>query len=67
MFPAVSGPSIFVVTFGEGNLSTSSVKGNVITEGDVLFAPANTEISITAACELLLYRAGVNSRFLEPL
>jgi mannose-6-phosphate isomerase len=48
VFPAVPGPSI--------------LKGDVVTEGDVVFAPANTEISITSASELQLYRAGVNSR-----
>lgn len=65
MFPAVPGPSIFVVTLGEGNLSTRSAQRDVIMEGDVIFAPANTEISITAACELRLFRAGVNSSFLQ--
>lgn len=67
-FPAIPGPSIFLVSQGEGNMRTNTVKGDVIsegiviTEGDVLFAPANTEISITSASELQLYRAGVNSR-----
>ncbi|XP_015881334.3 mannose-6-phosphate isomerase 1 [Ziziphus jujuba] len=70
-FPAVPGPSIFLVMQGEGTIRTNSVKGglisegNIIAEGDVLFAPANTEISITSASELQLYRAGVNSRFFQ--
>ncbi|XP_021827759.1 mannose-6-phosphate isomerase 1-like [Prunus avium] len=64
-FPAVPGPSIFVVTFGEGIIYTSDLKGDVITEGDVLFAPANTQISITSASQLQIYRAGVNSMFFQ--
>lgn len=40
---------------------------HMVTEGDVLFAPANTEITITTASELQLYRAGVNSRFFHAL
>ncbi|XP_041003983.1 mannose-6-phosphate isomerase 1-like [Juglans microcarpa x Juglans regia] len=65
VFPAVPGPSIFMVMVGEGTIHAGSSKGDVITEGDVLFAPANTEISITSASELQLYRAGVNSRFFQ--
>lgn len=66
IFPAVPGPSIFTVMIGEGMMhAAGSSKGDVITEGDVLFAPANTEISITSASELQLYRAGVNSRFFQ--
>ncbi|KAI5339142.1 PREDICTED: mannose-6-phosphate isomerase [Prunus dulcis] len=64
-FPAVPGPSIFVVTFGEGIIYSSDLKGDVITEGDVLFAPANTQISITSASQLQIYRAGVNSMFFQ--
>ncbi|KAI9161735.1 hypothetical protein LWI28_020251 [Acer negundo] len=66
VFPAISGPSVFLVTVGEGTMGTGSYK-DAITEGDVLFAPANTEISITTSSELQLYRAGVNSRFLQAL
>jgi mannose-6-phosphate isomerase len=61
-FPAVPGPSIFVVTFGKGTVSTSN-GDHVITQGDVLFTPAYTEISLTSASELHTYRAGVNSTF----
>ncbi|CAN6700424.1 unnamed protein product [Malus baccata var. baccata] len=64
-FPAVPGPSIFVVTFGEGIMCASNVQGDVITEGDVLFAPANTRIRITGASELQIYRAGVSSMFFQ--
>lgn len=64
-FPAVPGPSIFVVTFGEGIIYASDLKGDIITEGDVLFAPANTQISITSASQLQIYRAGVNSMFFK--
>lgn len=62
-FPAVQGPSIFVVTFGEGIIYTSDFTGDVnITQGEVLFVPAGTEIGITSASELHIYRAGVNSK-----
>ncbi|KAK9928541.1 hypothetical protein M0R45_025671 [Rubus argutus] len=65
-FPAVPGPSIFVVTFGEGIIYTSDFTGGInITQGEVLFVPAGTEISITSASELHIYRAGVNSKFLQ--
>lgn len=64
-FPAVPGPSIFLVTFGEGIIYASDLKGDIITEGDVLFAPANTQISITSASQLQIYRAGVNSMFFK--
>ncbi|XP_059451579.1 mannose-6-phosphate isomerase 1 [Corylus avellana] len=65
VFPAVPGPSVFLVMVGEGVMHAGSLKGVVVTEGDVVFAPANTEISITSASELQLYRAGVNSRFFQ--
>ncbi|XP_059670593.1 mannose-6-phosphate isomerase 1-like [Cornus florida] len=61
VFPAIPGPSIFIVVEGEGTMCTSSE--DIVTEGDVLFAAANTEISVTTSSELHLYRAGVNSRF----
>ncbi|KAM2527581.1 hypothetical protein TB1_024819 [Malus domestica] len=64
-FPAAPGPSIFVVTFGEGIIYASDVQGDVITEGDVLFAPAHTRIRITGASELQIYRAGVSSLFFQ--
>ncbi|CAK8540576.1 unnamed protein product [Lathyrus sativus] len=65
VFPAVPGPSIFLVTAGEGTMNTVSPKVYEITEGDVLFAPANTEISVASESELHLYRTGINSKFFE--
>nr|KYP40741.1 Mannose-6-phosphate isomerase [Cajanus cajan] len=65
VFPAVPGPSIFLVTVGEGMMNTQSPKGYPITEGDVLFVAANTEISVSSTSELHLFRAGVNSRFFQ--
>ncbi|KAK9927843.1 hypothetical protein M0R45_025009 [Rubus argutus] len=65
-FPAVPGPSIFVVTFGEGIIYTSNFTGDInITQGEVLFVPADAEITITSASELHIYRAGVNSMFFQ--
>ncbi|KAF7811263.1 mannose-6-phosphate isomerase 1 [Senna tora] len=64
-FPAVPGPSIFLVAVGEGMMNPGSPKGLVVTAGDVLFAAANTEISITSASELNLYRTGVNTKFFK--
>ncbi|KAH6784634.1 Mannose-6-phosphate isomerase [Perilla frutescens var. hirtella] len=60
VIPAVPGPSVFVVVAGEGTMHAA-----VIAEGDVLFAPANTEISLETISGCVVYRAGVNSRFLE--
>lgn len=64
VFPAVGGPSVFVVIAGEGIMRASSWE-EVIAEGDVLFAPANTEITLETISGFNVYRAGVNSRFLE--
>lgn len=66
LFPEVLGPSIFIVTVGEGTMHTGPNR-DLITEGDVLFAPANTEVSVTTASELQLYRAGVNNKFYSAL
>ncbi|MED6143050.1 hypothetical protein PIB30_003333 [Stylosanthes scabra] len=67
VFPAVEGPSIFLVTTGKGMMNIRvSQKGHEVTEGDVLFAAANTEISIISASKLHLYRAGVNSKVFQP-
>ncbi|XP_042493111.1 mannose-6-phosphate isomerase 1-like isoform X2 [Macadamia integrifolia] len=63
IFPTIPGPSIFLVTAGEGIMQTDSF-GETISEGAVLFVPADTEISVTATQGLQLHRAGVNSRFL---
>lgn len=66
VFPAIPGPSIFLVVVGEGTMRTESSK-DVVMEGDALFAPANTEISVSTPSEMHLYRAGVNSRFFQIL
>ncbi|XP_057482321.1 mannose-6-phosphate isomerase 1 isoform X1 [Actinidia eriantha] len=63
-FAAIPGPSVFVVMEGEGTMNAASFE-DVVREGDVLFAPANTDIHVTTASELHLYRGGVNSRFFE--
>ncbi|XP_009595066.1 mannose-6-phosphate isomerase 2-like [Nicotiana tomentosiformis] len=60
VFPSIPGPSIFLVMGGEGTMTTSSDK--VVTEGDVLFASANTKITVATLSGLHLYRAGVSSR-----
>ncbi|KAL3525469.1 hypothetical protein ACH5RR_013841 [Cinchona calisaya] len=62
VFPAVPGPSIFLVMAGHGTIFSTSSK-ELVAEGDVLFMPANTQISVTTTSGLSLYRAGVNSRF----
>lgn len=62
-FPAIPGPSIFMVMEGEGTVTTSS--NEIIREGDVFFAPANTSITVSTSSGLHLYRTGVNSRFFE--
>ncbi|MCE3215840.1 hypothetical protein HAX54_003732 [Datura stramonium] len=62
-FPVIPGPSIFMVVEGEGTVSTSS--NEIIREGDVFFAPANTSITVSTASGLHLYRTGVNSRFFK--
>ncbi|XP_009591548.1 mannose-6-phosphate isomerase 1-like [Nicotiana tomentosiformis] len=60
-FPAIPGPSIFMVMEGEGTMTTSS--GEIVCEGDVLFAAANTSITVATSSGLHLYRAGVSSSF----
>ncbi|XP_068642784.1 mannose-6-phosphate isomerase 1-like [Aristolochia californica] len=63
-FPVTPGPSIFIVASGEGLMRTSTTE-EMIAQGDVFFIPAGTEITIKAPFTgLLLYRAGVNSKFL---
>ncbi|CAN1122579.1 Mannose-6-phosphate isomerase 2 [Linum perenne] len=68
VFPAVQGPSIFVITGGEGVMQAGSSSFiDVVVEGDVLFAPAGIQIIVKTVSELHMYRAGVNSRFLQTL
>lgn len=62
-FPAILGPSIFLVANGEGRATMCSRKEEIISKGDVLFAPANSQVGIKSETELELYRAGVNGRF----
>lgn len=67
VFPAIPGPSIFVVLDGEGRIGMgSAIDEEVVTEGHVYFVPAYSEIALTAAPAgpLQLYRSGVNSRVL---
>ncbi|KAL4308912.1 hypothetical protein GQ457_01G037140 [Hibiscus cannabinus] len=65
VFPAIPGPSIFLVFLGKGTLRSGPWE-DVVKEGDVLFAPSNTEIIIASpTSELQLYRAGVNSGFIH--
>ncbi|CAI9766924.1 unnamed protein product [Fraxinus pennsylvanica] len=64
VFPAVPCPSVFLVMAGEGKIRTLSNE-ELVDEGAVLFTCANTEITAATTTGLLLYRAGVNSRFLE--
>ncbi|KAK4361521.1 hypothetical protein RND71_020473 [Anisodus tanguticus] len=63
VFPSIPGPSIFLVMEGEGTMTTSS--DEVVAEGDVLFASANTKITVATLSGLHLYRAGVSSRLFE--
>ncbi|KAI3665546.1 hypothetical protein L6452_44173 [Arctium lappa] len=63
VFPALPGPSIFVVISGEGSMHTLSSEDRV-SEGSALFAPAETEVRVTTESTLHLYRAGVNNKVL---
>ncbi|KAF5778711.1 putative mannose-6-phosphate isomerase [Helianthus annuus] len=63
VFPALPGPSVFVVISGEGTMATASREDRV-SEGDALFAPAGTEVHVSTDTELQLYRAGVNHKVL---
>ncbi|GER48056.1 mannose-6-phosphate isomerase [Striga asiatica] len=65
VFSPVPGPSIFIVLSGEGTVSSASLKGLAVAEGDVLFASANTEIATETVKGLKLCRAGINSKFFE--
>ncbi|GLT43485.1 hypothetical protein SLA2020_174280 [Shorea laevis] len=66
VFPSVPGPSLFLFFAGKGTLDSGMSNYHVIKEGEVLFVPAYTQISVTAkSTELQLYRAGVNSRFIQ--
>lgn len=62
----VSGPSVYLVMAGEGEIQVDSMpNGEKSKQGDVFFVPAYTEVKFSASgpeC-MQLYRAGVNSRF----
>uniref|UniRef100_J3KW17 mannose-6-phosphate isomerase n=2 Tax=Oryza brachyantha TaxID=4533 RepID=J3KW17_ORYBR len=62
----VPGPSVYLVMAGEGEIQVDSMpEGEKSKQGDVFFVPAHTEVKFSASgpeC-MLLYRAGVNSRF----
>lgn len=60
-FPAIVGPSIFVVMDGDGVMQTSESAEESVVAGDVLFIPANVQVNIRSGSMLELYRAGVNS------
>lgn len=73
VFPAIPGPSLFLVTSGEGKIQFEPYSMEYVKAGTVLFVPAETEICITCeqqggntknVSDLQLYRAGVNSSFL---
>uniref|UniRef100_A0A1J3HN67 Mannose-6-phosphate isomerase n=1 Tax=Noccaea caerulescens TaxID=107243 RepID=A0A1J3HN67_NOCCA len=68
VFPAVPGPSIYLVIEGKGRLQTGSSSQLLVNQGDVFFVPANKEIHVTGESEVMkLYRAGVSSRFFQTL
>nr|XP_011464099.1 PREDICTED: mannose-6-phosphate isomerase 1-like [Fragaria vesca subsp. vesca] len=75
VFPSFIGPSLFLVTAGKGRFDAGLAGDDVVTEdddiveeGEVLFVPAHTKISITArSTELHLYRVGANSTFFRDL
>ena len=75
VFPSFIGPSLFLVTAGKGRFDAGLVGDDVVTEdddiveeGEVLFVPAHSKISITAiSTELHLYRVGANSTFFRDL
>ncbi|KAH7682627.1 Mannose-6-phosphate isomerase type I protein [Dioscorea alata] len=67
-FPAIPGPSIFIVVAGQGSMQMSSTTaGEMIMEGNAFFVPAKNEIKFSAGVSggLQLYRAGVNSKFFD--
>ncbi|KAK1439097.1 hypothetical protein QVD17_04912 [Tagetes erecta] len=67
VFPAVQGPSVFVVILGEGKMLASSCE-ELVSEGAALFAPAETEVCVSTDSKLQLYKAGVNRKvLLNPL
>ncbi|CAN8238551.1 unnamed protein product [Cochlearia groenlandica] len=67
VFPAIPGPSVYLVIEGTGKLQTGSSQ-LLVNQGDVLFVTAHKEIHVTGESDLMkLYRAGVSSRFFQTL
>lgn len=67
VFPAVPGPSVYLVIEGQGKLQTGSSQ-LLVNRGDVLFVPAHNEVHVTGESDVMkLYRAGVSSRFFQTL
>ncbi|CAN6851549.1 unnamed protein product [Brassica oleracea var. botrytis] len=67
IFPAIPGPSVYLVIEGTGKLQTGSSQ-LLVNRGDVLFVPAHNEIQVTGESDVIkLYRAGVSSRFFQTL
>eukprot|EP00253_Pinus_taeda_P016862 PITA_16862 len=75
-FPAVPGPSIFLVLYGKGVMTVNNESVSSLQQGDVLFVPAATQLEISSIIEadgdadkacspLHLYRAGINSKAFE--
>jgi mannose-6-phosphate isomerase len=60
--PAVAGPSIAIVTNGAGSVKWSGAPSTLdITQGEVFFIGADTEISFSSASGLTVYRAFVEA------
>ncbi|VVB15999.1 unnamed protein product [Arabis nemorensis] len=67
VFPAIPGPSVYMVIEGKGKLETGSSQ-LLVNGGDILFVPAHIEIHVTGESDVMkLYRAGVSSRFFQTL
>ncbi|KAL1540676.1 mannose-6-phosphate isomerase [Salvia divinorum] len=64
VFPAIPGPSVFLVMKGRGTVR-QAFSEELVGEGDVLFTPANAQISVRTTSGLSLYRAGISSRFFK--
>ncbi|KAL1566600.1 mannose-6-phosphate isomerase [Salvia divinorum] len=64
VFSAIPGPSVFLVVKGRGTMR-QAFSEELVGEGDVLFTPANAQISVRTTSGLSLYRAGISSRFLS--
>ncbi|XP_057809457.1 mannose-6-phosphate isomerase 2-like isoform X2 [Salvia miltiorrhiza] len=64
VFPAIPGPSVFLVVKGRGTVR-QAFSEELVGEGDVLFTPANAQISVRTTSGLSLYRAGISSRFFK--